>query len=73
MEQWSLATMTHHLRQIESIPCDPRLGDPVTPSKIQHAIQKMKTEKAPGKNGIPPEAFKLLTGLGEDVPRGYHH
>jgi hypothetical protein len=27
----------------------------------------MKTEKAPGKNGIPPEAYKLLAGLGEDV------
>ncbi len=27
----------------------------------------MKTEKSPGKNGIPPEAYKLLAGLGEDV------
>ena len=27
----------------------------------------MKTEKAPGKNGLPPEAYKLLAGLGEDV------
>ena len=27
----------------------------------------MKSEKSPGKNGIPPEAYKLLAGLGEDV------
>jgi hypothetical protein len=27
----------------------------------------MKTEKAPGKNGIRPEAYKLLARLGEDV------
>jgi hypothetical protein len=27
----------------------------------------MKTEKAPGKNGLPPEAYKILVGLGEDV------
>jgi hypothetical protein len=27
----------------------------------------MKTEKAPGKDGLPPEAYKLLVGLGEDV------
>jgi hypothetical protein len=39
----------------------------VTPSEIQHAIKKMKTEKAPGKNGLPPEAYKILVGLGEDV------
>jgi hypothetical protein len=26
----------------------------------------MKTE-APGKNGLPPEAYKILVGLGEDV------
>ena len=53
--------------EIDPIPCDPRLGDPVTASEIQYAIKKMKTEKAPGKNGIPPEAYKLLVGLGEDV------
>jgi hypothetical protein len=35
-------------------------------SEIQHAIKKMKTEKAPGKNGLPPEAYKILVGL-EDV------
>ena len=27
----------------------------------------MKTEKAPGKNGLPPEAYKLLDGLGVEV------
>jgi hypothetical protein len=32
----------------------------------------MKTEKAPGKNGLPPEAYKILVGLGEDVLE-YHH
>jgi hypothetical protein len=37
--------------EIDPIPCDPRLGDPVTSSEIQHAIQKMKTEKAAGKDG----------------------
>jgi hypothetical protein len=53
--------------EIDPIACDPRLGDPVTLSEIQYAAQKMKTEKAPGMNGIPPEAYKLLAGLGEDV------
>jgi hypothetical protein len=54
--------------EIDPIPCDPRLGDPVTLSEIQYAIKKMKTEKAPVKNGIiPPEAYTLLVGLGEDV------
>jgi hypothetical protein len=48
---------------IDPIPCDPRIGDPVTSSEIQHAIQNMKTEKAPGKDGIPPEAHGLLAGL----------
>jgi hypothetical protein len=34
----------------------------------QYAIKKMKTEKAPCKNGnIPPEAYTLLVALGEDV------
>jgi hypothetical protein len=52
--------------EIDPIPCDPRL-DPVTPSEIQYGIQKMKTEKAPGTKGIPPQAYKLLVGIGEDV------
>jgi hypothetical protein len=53
--------------EIDPIPCDPKLGEIVTSSEIQSAIKKMKTEKAPGKNGLPPEAYKLLAGLGEDV------
>jgi hypothetical protein len=44
--------------EIDPVPCDPRLGDPVTSSEIHYAIKKMKTEKAPGKNGLPPEAYK---------------
>jgi hypothetical protein len=52
--------------EIDLIPCDQDL-ESVTPSEIQHAIKKMKTEKAPGKNGLPPEAYKILVGLGEDV------
>ncbi len=39
----------------------------MTPFEIQPAIQKMKTEKASGEKRIPPEANKLLAGLGEDV------
>ena len=46
--------------EIDPIPCDPKLGEIVTSSEIQRAIKKMKTEKAPGKNGPPPEAYKLL-------------
>jgi hypothetical protein len=51
----------------DPIRCDPKLGDAVTPAETQRAIQKMKTEKAPGKNGLSPEAYKSLAGLGEDV------
>jgi hypothetical protein len=39
----------------------------VTFSEIRHAFKKMKTEKSPAKNGIPPGAHKILVGLGEDV------
>jgi hypothetical protein len=46
--------------EIDPIRCDPRLGDPVTSSEIRHAIKKMKTEKSPGKNGMPPDAYKIL-------------
>jgi hypothetical protein len=48
--------------KIDSIPCDPNLGEvPTSPE-----IQKMKTEKAPVKKGLPPEA-KLLAGLSQDI------
>jgi hypothetical protein len=47
--------------------CEPKLGYSVTPAEIQHAIKMMKTEKSPGKNGIPPKAYKVLEGLGEGI------
>jgi hypothetical protein len=53
--------------EIDPIPCDPKLGEVANPREIKHAIRKMKTEKAPGKNGLPPEAYKLLNGIGEEV------
>jgi hypothetical protein len=67
-EESSYSTMTlSSTKSTRFLPCDPGFGDPVTLSEIQYAIKKMKTEKAPGKNRIAPEAYKLLVGLGEDV------
>jgi hypothetical protein len=55
------------LDEIDPVACEPKLGYSVTPAEIQHAIKKMKTEKSPGKNGIPPESYKVLEGLGEGI------
>jgi hypothetical protein len=40
----------------DPIQCDPKLGEAVTP-RFNVQSKKMKTEKAIGKNGLPPEAF----------------
>jgi hypothetical protein len=53
--------------KIDPITCDPKLGEDMNSSEIKYAIRKMKTEKAPGKNGLPPEACKLLERLDEEV------
>jgi hypothetical protein len=45
--------------EINPILCDPNLGEVPTPPEIQHAVRKIKTEEAPGKNGLPPEALNV--------------
>jgi hypothetical protein len=61
-----MRNLTSIFNEIDPIPCAAKLGEIVTSSEIQRAIKMMKTEKAPGKNGLPTEAYKFLAGLCED-------
>jgi hypothetical protein len=45
-------------------PTNDSLEAPPTRKEIKAALRKMKSEKSPGINGIPTEAFKQLTGRG---------
>ncbi len=43
---------------IKQKPCLTTIDAPITFREVKHAINKLKTGKAPGLNGIPPEALK---------------
>ena len=43
---------------IEQKPCLTAIDTPITFREVKHAINKVKKGKAPGLNGIPPEALK---------------
>ena len=47
------------LDEIASIPSIDSLSEPPTLEEISVAVKNMKSGKSPGKNGIPPEAYKL--------------
>ena len=47
------------LNEIDDIPTINSLAKPPSPEEIAKAITKMKNGKAPGENGVPPDAYKL--------------
>ena len=47
------------LDEIDQLPTKTELGADITSDEIKHAIRKMANGKSPGKNRIPPEAYKL--------------
>jgi len=50
-------------------PCLTTIDAPITFREVKHAINKLKKGKAPGLNGIPPEALKAM----RDTPRRTVH
>jgi hypothetical protein len=54
---------------IEQKPCLTAIDTPITFREVKHAINKLKKGKAPGLNGIPPEALKAM----DDTPRRIVH
>jgi len=46
---------------LEQKPCMTSIDNPITFAKVKQAINKLKKGKAPGLNGIPPEALKAIT------------
>jgi hypothetical protein len=45
---------------IKQKPCLTAIDTPITFREVKHAINKLKKGKAPGLNGIPPEALKAM-------------
>jgi hypothetical protein len=39
------------------------IDNPITFAEVKRAINKLKKEKAPGLNGIPPEALKAMDNV----------
>jgi hypothetical protein len=54
---------------IKQKPCLTAIDAPITFKEVKRAINKLKKGKAPGLNGIPPEAFKVM----DDMPRWTVH
>jgi hypothetical protein len=57
------------LNPIDQNPCLTTIDAPITFREVKHAINKLKKGKAPGLNGIPPEALKAMS----DMPRRTVH
>ncbi len=49
------------LNLIDQKPCLTTIDAPITFREVKHAINKLKKGKAPGLNGIPPEALKAMS------------
>ncbi len=49
------------LNLINQKPCLTTIDAPITFREVKHAINKLKQGKAPGLNGIPPEALKVMS------------
>jgi hypothetical protein len=54
------------LDEIDQVPINNHLGTTPTDKEIRQALSKMQYEKSPGRNGIPTEAFKILSGRGKN-------
>jgi hypothetical protein len=52
------------LELINQKPCHTAINTPITFREVKRTINKLKKGKAPGLNGIPPEALKAM----EDAP-----
>jgi hypothetical protein len=48
------------LKLITQKPCLTDIDTPITFREVKHAINKLKKGKAPGLNGIPPDALKAM-------------
>jgi hypothetical protein len=57
------------LELINQKPCHTAIDTPITFREVKGAINKLKKGKAPGLNGIPPEALKAM----DDAPRRTVH
>jgi hypothetical protein len=53
------------LNLIKQKPCLTAIDATITFKKVKHAINKLEKGKAPGLNGIPPEALKAM----DDMPQ----
>ncbi len=49
------------LNLIDQKPCLTTIDAPITFREVKHTINKLKKGKAPGLNGIPPEALKAMS------------
>ena len=54
---------------LEQKPCMMVIDNPISFTEVKQAINKLKKGKAPGLNGIPPEALKAM----DNVPRRTVH
>ena len=52
---------------IEQKPCLAAINTPITFKEIRHAINKLKIGKAPGLNGIPPEALEAMSNISKQI------
>ncbi len=57
------------LNLIKQKPCLTAIDAPITFKEVKHAINKLKKGKAPGLNGIPPRALKVM----DDTPQWTVH
>ena len=39
------------------------LDNPVTWDEFESAVKRLKNEKSPGLNGVPPDAFKAMANM----------
>jgi hypothetical protein len=51
------------LELITQTPCLTNIDIPITFREVKQAINKLKKGKAPGPNGIPPEALKAMDNM----------
>ena len=73
----SIFSMHFHNKPVDDLvldlivqkPCLTAIDTPITFREVKHAINKLKKGKAPGLNGIPPEALKAM----DDTPRRTVH
>jgi len=54
---------------IKQKPCLTTIDTPISFKEVRHAINKLKKGKAPGLNGLPPEALKAM----DNIPKRIIH